>query len=151
VQGEVVPFLIPKDFCGCGCGLFGVAKYGRLKHVRGCPCRSCTGRRTYRTGHKSQGKAAHKLGLVPDGQKARSNEEDQGGALRYENKTGSVARPVVTAFRNVRNQSEGSRPFGDNRPFLGTFEHGELHVGVFDLEKQVEVATAILLNHGWEL
>jgi len=148
---DVVVPLDRKVDCPCGCGLFGVARYGRLKHCRGCTCRSCSGRRVRSLGHKSQGKAAHKLGLVPSGRKARSNEEDEAGALRYENKTGRVARPVITAFRNVRAQSEATRPFGDVRPFLATFDADGLHVGVFDLDHQVELALAILRNHGFEV
>lgn len=137
-----------KQDCPCGCGRFGVLKFGPLKHVKGCTCRSCAGRRAFKTGHRSEKPAAQKLGLIPKGGRARHHEEHQGGALRYENKTGGAARPVITAFRNVRGQSEASRPYGDHRPFVGTFDYDGLHVGVFDLDHAVQVAVALLEAHG---
>jgi hypothetical protein len=122
-----------------------------LKHVKGCPCKSCWGRRANTIGRPSQGKAARHLGLVPEGRRARHHEEDQGGGVRFENKTGSAAKPVITAFRKVAVQSEGSRSFGDHRPFVGTFDHDGCHVGVFELATILDVAVAVLIGHGYKV
>ena len=110
--------------CPDGCGLFGTPT--RNGHVRGCkgppgqPCRSCIGRRSKIKGRTKQRAAQVALGMVGPGTMLGPNhEENWMGKLRVEVKAGAQVRPAATAFRRMRDQSEASRPIGDNRPFLG--------------------------------
>jgi hypothetical protein len=103
-----------------GCGKFGLLgkpdRWGR-RHVRGCPCRSCIGRRNRRNGQRKQGKARKILGIVGPTLGA-DHEENWRGALRLEVKSGHrESFPVDTRYRAMRKQSDASKAYGDNRPF----------------------------------
>lgn len=114
-----------KGTCQCvaDCGLFGTL--GRpdrtgARHVRGCACRVCMGRRNRRNGMVKQRKATKLLGLS-HGQWAGAHEEALAGPLRTEVKaTLRHAKPVQTAYELMRAQSEAARSFGDNRPFIAS-------------------------------
>jgi hypothetical protein len=108
--------------CPDGCGLFGTPT--RNGHIRGCkgppgqPCWSCIGRRNKKGGASKQRLARGKLGI--DGPSlGADHEENWRGALRIEVKSGAQVNPAWTAFLRMEAQSEGSRPFGDNRPGAG--------------------------------
>lgn len=104
-----------------GCGLFGTLgkpdRFGR-RHVRGCPCRRCLGRRARRSGVTKQRKARRAMGIAGPTMGA-DHEENWRGNVRIEVKSGARdAGPVGTRFLANEGQSEGARPIGDNRPFM---------------------------------
>ena len=102
-----------KGDCPCGCGLFG--NITNQRHVRGCVCNRCRGKRNRSKGDTKARKARKALGI--GGVNSR-HEEVWGGALRVEVKAGAQIKPVVTAFLRCEVQSEQARPIGDHRPFM---------------------------------
>lgn len=115
-----------KADCECGlesCTLFGTL--GRpdrngLRHVRGCGCNVCRGRRNKRKGGEKQSRAAKALGIPHAGSMRPGNEEHWGGAVRTECKSGAQVKPIHTRYVGAHAQSELSRSIGDNRPFVFT-------------------------------
>lgn len=110
-----------KGYCGCAdrCDKFGTL--GRpdrngARHVRGCPCRVCLGRRSKRKGQRKQSKAVTALG-IPRSSLHPGHEEHLGGTVRIEVKAGAQVKPVMTRFLAAEMQSEAHRPYGDHRPF----------------------------------
>lgn len=90
----------------------------KVGHVRGCPCPRCGGSRNRRNGLNEQRAFAKAAGIVRASFRgANGNEEAWGDPLRWEHKAGAQVRPVVTAYRRARRQSEASRAVGDTRPF----------------------------------
>ena len=111
-----------KRECPDGCGLFGHPT--RNGHVRGCkgppgqPCMSCIGRRNKKGGMRKQRAARKALGIAGPSLGA-DHEENWRYAVRTEVKSGAQVRPAWTAYLRMEAQSEASRPFGDNRAFVG--------------------------------
>jgi len=125
-----------KGYCECdgqddknpdvvlGCGLYGTL--GRpdragLRHVRGCRCKRCLGRRARRSGVAKQRVARRALGI--DGPSlGADHEENWRGRVRVEVKSGHrESVPVQTRFLGCEAQSEAARSIGDNRPFMAIF------------------------------
>lgn len=111
--------------CGCGCGLYGRLKKPNKAGVRcvanRCKCKSCQGRKNRNNGHKKQNKGARALGLVTS-KFAPSDEENLGGHLRFEHKSGAHdAGPIRTRYEACRAQSDAARSIGDVRPFVAGF------------------------------
>lgn len=105
----------PKGECMCGmesCTLFGTLgredKQGR-RHVRGCACPVCRGRRNRKSGLAKQSKAARALG-VPAGKFVPSNEESWGGYFANEVKSGKQVGPVANWWRRVEAQVLANEP-----------------------------------------
>lgn len=122
-MSEVTPNMKPFGACGCGCGKEGTLRVkayrdGTVCVSRGCPCARCRGKANRSRGDAAGRKVRKALGLV--GASTR-HEEGWGGPVRTESKAGAQAKPVHTAHRNVKAQSEQSRPIGDSRPFVGAF------------------------------
>jgi hypothetical protein len=111
-----------KGDCECGderCTLYGTLRKpdrAGKRHVRGCPCRSCLGRRNRSKGDSKARRARILLGIP--GANSR-HEEVWGGDVRVEVKAGAQVRPAINAFEKMRSQSEAARPIGDIRPFVG--------------------------------
>jgi hypothetical protein len=137
----------------CECGLADCTQYGALgrprrdgtRHVRGCACRSCRGKANRSKGTRKQRAARRALGIAGPSLGA-DHEENWRGAVRVEVKAGAQVRPAATAFRKMRDQSEGSRPIGDNRPFAGIAMPDGESDGIFmcRLSDLAEVATAVV-------
>lgn len=135
VQNNLKPF----GACGCGCGKEGTLRVkawrdGVVCVSRGCTCPRCRGKRNRAKGDAAGRKIRKQLGLA--GANTR-HEEHWSGPSRTESKEGGIARPVITAHQNAKNQSEAARPIGDNRPFVGSFTYrGKtvFTVGADDLE-----------------
>lgn len=113
----------------CGCELDDCALYGTLgradrngrRHVRGCLCAVCRGRRNRRKGQRKQAAAVTALG-IPRSSLHPGHEELLGGTVRVEVKAGGrIANPVWTRFRDCERQSEAHRPIGDHRPFAAVY------------------------------
>lgn len=108
----------------CQCELDGCALHGTLgredrngrRHVRGCACRVCLGRRNKRKGSSKQAKAVTALG-IPRTSLHPGHEEFLGGTIRVEVKAGAQTKPAWTRYRLCEAQSEAQRPIGDHRPF----------------------------------
>lgn len=119
VWSNLKPDLEP---CVCGCETVARPRTkawadGLGPHARGCPCRRCLGSRSNKGGHRKQGKALRGIGAP----RAVRNEENIGGTLRTEVKSGATAQPVWTKFLASEKQSEQNRPRGDGRPFVAVF------------------------------
>jgi hypothetical protein len=98
-------------------GMLGKPDRNGFRHVRGCPCRTCLGRRNRRNGQRKQSKARNILGIAGPTLGA-DHEENWRGALRCEVKSGADdANPVDRRYRRQRKQSDASKAIGDNRPF----------------------------------
>ena len=109
----------------CECGLSSCELYGTLgrpdkggaRHIRGCACNRCRGRRNRAKGQRKQRAARKALG-IPGPTLGADHEELWRGAVRVEVKAGGrMANPVETRWRAMKNQSDASTAFGDNRPF----------------------------------
>lgn len=152
---EVQSFLKPDPIeCGCGCGREGQPKVKPWSNgqvcVKNCDhskCPRCRGRNNKRSGGKNQRAAARGLGIQRSSI-STGHEENAGGAIRFEHKSGAQAKPVWTRFMLSEQQSEAARPIGDPRPFIATFSVlGDSEtLGVFRLSNATEVAHAILDN-----
>jgi hypothetical protein len=142
--------LKPKGECECkvGCGKFSTLgkpdREGR-RHARLCPCPSCRGRRSKRTGQQGQAKAAKALGIPTGGSLRPGHEEHFSGLVRTEIKAGKQANPVLTRYRLSEAQSEVQRPIGDNRPFVAVFEPEGVSYGlvVIRTDKLTEAVAAL--------
>lgn len=140
-----------KGPCECrdDCGLFGTL--GRpdsddRRHVRGCCCRSCKGRRARRGGLAKQRLARKRLGIAGPSLGA-DHEENWRGAVRVEVKSGSrEATPVQIRYLACEKQAEAGRAIGDNREFVAIFMPPGTSEGfvVVRLSKMEKVARAWL-------
>lgn len=150
-MAEVETRFKPFGTCGCGCGKEGNLRVkawrdGVLCVARGCTCPRCRGKRNRQKGDAAGRKARKALGLV--GANTR-HEELWGGPARTESKEGGIARPVITAHGNAKNQSEQARPMGDNRPFLGSFTYRNRTVFTVDSEDMEAVVFALAESWGF--
>lgn len=92
-----------KGDCPCGCGLFGTVSGGR--HVRGCSCMACRGRRNRRKGLGKQREARKRLGVAPSHKFGDANEERWGDPIfANEVKAGKQIGPAVTAWLRIEAQ-----------------------------------------------
>lgn len=122
--------LLKPEPTACPCGDQRCDKVGQprakkmsdgLHHVRGCPCVRCRASRKYKDAHSKQNKGARELGLVT-GKFAPSDEENLGGHLRFEHKSGANdAGPIRTRYEACRAQSDAAKAIGDHRPFVAGF------------------------------
>lgn len=156
---EVVSRLKERGYCQCGddrCsgtepgnplyGTLGRPDKANRRHVTGCPCARCRGRRNKRKGQRKQAKATTALG-IPRSSLHPGHEEFLGGTVRVECKAGGrMANPVWTRFRDCEAQSEASRPIGDHRPFAALFMPDGQSDGlvVVKLSQVYEFAAAIV-------
>jgi hypothetical protein len=144
--------LKPFGVCSCGCGREGNYRAkpwadGSLC-TRNCDkarCPRCRGRANRSRGDAAGRKARKALGLM--GVRSR-HEEVWGGPTRTESKAGGIARPVITAHRNAKNQSEVSRPMGDNRPFCGSFTYDGRTVFTVDGDDLESFVGAMAVHFG---
>ena len=144
-MSEVETRFKPFGPCGCGCGKEGNLrvrpwKDGTVCVARGCSCKRCKGKAVRSHGDAAGRKARKALGL--GGVRSR-HEEVWGGPVRTESKSQGVARPVITAHSNAKNQSEQARPMGDNRPFLGSFTYRNRTVFTVDADDMEAVVFAL--------
>lgn len=91
--------------------------------IRDCECWKHRGARNRRKGQVKQRQARKRLEKafgVPAGrtQASTANEETWRLPVRIEVKSGYVAAPVGTFYRNTRIQAEKDHAIGDIRPFL---------------------------------
>jgi hypothetical protein len=102
--------------CACGCGLEGYAKKnGHVKRL--CRCRACIGGQNRTRGMSSQRQFQKIAGIKQASWRgANGNEESWRDPFCWEHKDGAQVRPVVTAYRRIRNQIEANRAIGDHRP-----------------------------------
>jgi hypothetical protein len=146
---EQLPMQGPtKADCPDNCGLFGTLKKpfkDGVRHVRGCKCKQCGGRRVKSTGAISQ-RADRRMLKIPYISSIRTgHEEYDGGTVLRESKSGKQVKPLHTAFTKAEKraldlwaaevdikelgplltaylkaetQSNASRRIGDTRPFL---------------------------------
>lgn len=155
---DVTPNLKPDGYGPCECGTdacyewhaddvkrLGKPDKGGKRHVHGCKCPACRGRRNRRKGDTKAGKARKALNI--GGVNSR-HEELFGGALRIEVKAGKIVAPAVTAYERNRAQSEQSRSVGDNRPFAAVWMPDGSRDGVIAcrLSDLTAVAVAVLEN-----
>lgn len=111
----------PKGYCQCGtepCDLYGtLGKPDRhdKRHVRGCKCKVCGGRRNRKGGLAKQRVAARALG-VQQGKFVATNEESWGGYFANEVKSGKQVGPVANWWARVEAQVLANQP-----------DHGGLH------------------------
>ncbi len=112
------------------------------QRIKNCGDPVARGGRARRKGKRAQRAVANKLG-IPSGIDG-GNEETWRSALRIEVKQGKQVQAAVTAFRRTRDQSEQSRPTGDNRPFMGVVVHEGLEVCLIALDDLENVASAVL-------
>lgn len=111
-----------KGDCECGtdaCTLFGTLgrsdKQGR-RHVRGCGCRVCLGRRNRRGGLTKQRVARKALGVKP--QKFGDSNEERWSDEHFANevKSGKQCGPLLNWWRKVEAQVQANEAeFGDRR------------------------------------
>lgn len=150
-SADVSPNLKPKGPCECdldACTLFGTLgredRTGK-RHVRGCPCNRCRGKRNRAKGD-SKARAARKA-LAIGGVNSR-HEELFGGALRVEIKAGGQIAPAYSAFVRCEQQSEQARPVGDVRPFAAVFMPDGTTDGVLAIRmsRALDFAVALLEN-----
>lgn len=91
--------------------------------VRDCTCSGCRGRRNRSKGKRTQREVrrqAERAFGVPAGptMAATANEETWRLPVRVEVKSGGVAKPVGTFYRNTKAQADLSKAIGDIRPFM---------------------------------
>lgn len=107
-----------KGECPCpdlSCTLYGTIRPG--KHIRGCKCRSCLGRRNRRSGLKKQREARKALGVAPSHKFGDANEENWHDPLwANEVKSGKQCGPVQNAWLRAEKQILSNRAdHGDRR------------------------------------
>lgn len=100
-----------------------VCKAGNDPCSRKEPCRSCLGRRNWRSGMTKQRQARKALEVVTGTQAARfsgltGNEEGWALPVRVECKSGAQVNPIGTRFRLAEEQSAAAKAIGDARPFV---------------------------------
>lgn len=143
MSAQVTPNLKPDpEPCVCGCGVVGMPT--KKGHVRNCDrrkCASCRNRANRKGGMRKQRTGIRALG-APVGV---GDEENIGGYLRTEVKSGLIAQPVWTKFLASEKQSEQNRPVGDLRPFVALFMGSGTSDGlvVFRLSKVAETVQAL--------
>lgn len=113
----------------CGCGDESCTAWGTYKRdnndgtrcvSRQCKCRRCRGRQNRKRGIDKQRKATKQLGLS-HGQFAGTHEEALQGPVVTEHKADARhAKPIATAYRRMRAQSDAARSIGDVRPFVAS-------------------------------
>lgn len=123
-----------KADCPCGCGRFGRPLKTRSGHIRGCTCKPCLAGRNSQAGKRRHRGIARKLGAMQPGATATSEEERWNTPFRYEVKTGAQVGPIVTRYRNAREQSLGHKALGDPRPFAFIAAHDGLELVVVELD-----------------
>lgn len=97
-----------KGECPCGCELFGNVTKG--KHVRGCTCAACRGRRNRRKGLSKQREARKRLGVAPSNKFGDANEENWGDSIfANEVKAGKQIAPAVTAWLRIETQVQSNQ------------------------------------------
>lgn len=112
-----MPGSLLKDKADCECGDERCTLYGTLgkedrqgrRHVRGCPCPSCRGRRNNKQGKAKQRKAARQLG-IGDGRFVPANEENWAGLFANEVKSGKQVGPITNWFTRVEHQVVANQP-----------------------------------------
>jgi hypothetical protein len=139
---DVEPNFKEQGQCGCissGCPREGVLNKhiyrDGTRHIRGCPCARCRGRKTRRGGNDGQRDTARRVGVTKVGSILASHEELYDGETRIEVKTGAQIRPLINAFDKHMAQSEASRPVGDSRPFVlhvRLVPHGKRQLTTFE-------------------
>jgi len=100
------------------CPLFGTlgrADRQGVRRVRGCADPAARGRRNRTKGDAKARRARKKLGL---GGHLTRHEENWGGALRTEIKSGLQVGPIATRFQAAKAQSDAAKALGDIRPFV---------------------------------
>lgn len=127
--------------CPCGCGATGQPT--KKGHVRSCDkrkCASCRNRSNRNNGRRKQRDGVRALGTYDV-----TNEENVGGLLRTEVKSGGIAAPVWTRFLASEKQSEQNRPTGDVRPFVALYMGEGTSDGlvVFRLSKIAETVQSL--------
>lgn len=128
--------------CPCGCGVVGrPTKKGHVPLCDRKKCASCRNRANRKGGMRKQRTGIRALG-APVGV---GDEENIGGGLRTEVKSGGIAGPVWTKFLASEKQSEQNRPIGDFRPFVALFMGTGTSDGlvVFRLSKIAETTQAL--------
>lgn len=120
---NVEPNLKLKAQCECGldsCDLYGTL--GRpdrtgLRHVRGCQCNHCRGKRNRTKGLTKQRAARKMLGVAPTSKFGDANEERwQDAHFANEVKSGKQVGPVLNWWRRVEAQVLATEAdFGDRR------------------------------------
>lgn len=125
-QDEVTPRMKPEAVvCPCSdvnCNVMGrpLTKMSRdgLYHVVRCRCISHRNGRNRKNGLTAQRKAARAIGVPASNGFLPANEEQFGGAVRMESKSGAIVRPMFTAFWKAWLQSDQARALGDMRPIV---------------------------------
>ena len=155
MSGDVLPLQGPdKGDCGCGCGAFGTLKRawsdGSRCVARQCKCKRCMGRANKRKGQTKQRSAAKAVGIVVN-RVGAGHEENYGGSLRIEAKSGAQVGPIHPRDLAAKSQSEAARSIGDPRPFAfmampDGASYGLLVVSTDDLAAVVQ---ALIENWGW--
>lgn len=116
------------------------------QRVRLCGDPQARGKRDRSKGDRKAATARKALGAM--GANSR-HEEHWGGGLRIEAKAGAQVGPIFTRYQAAKNQSEASRPIGDNRPFVMAAMPdrgpGLLVVEIGELE---QIVAALLENWG---
>lgn len=108
-----------KGRCPCEhprCTLYGTVTKGR--HVRGCPCDRCNGKRNRKSGLDRQREARKALGIPPQ-KFGDANEERWADAhFRTEVKSGKQVGPFVNLWVRCEAQIDANRPDhgDDGRP-----------------------------------
>lgn len=102
------------------CPKFGtLRKAGRdgRRRVDGCGDPVARGKRNKRNGGRKQRLAAVRLG-IPLTRLAGGHEENYGGHVRIEVKSGGQVGPIWTRFLDAEAQSLARKSVGDTRPFI---------------------------------
>jgi hypothetical protein len=134
----------------CPCGLDSCGRFGKLTkkvgHVRGCPCPRCRGGRNRQSGMRRQREFQKKAGIKQSAWRgANGNEESWRDPFRWEHKADlRFAKPVVTAWRNVKEQVEKNSVIGDPRPIAAGFTHDGVQLVVLDAETWRTVVVPLL-------
>jgi hypothetical protein len=104
-----------KGECPCGCDLYGNITNGR--HVRGCVCKRCMGKRNRSKGLTKQREARKRLGVAPSHKFGDANEENWNDPIfANEVKSGAQIKPAVTAWTRIETQVKGNESdFGSRR------------------------------------
>lgn len=115
----------PQVACPCRCGTVGVLRRKVMKdglaHVHRCPCNRCQGGRNRRRGQESASDWRQEAGVPSARWKGRNANEETWAddEYRYEHKNdGLNARPVASAYKRTRAQSDTAKAIGDPRPFV---------------------------------
>lgn len=123
-----------KADCPCGCGRYGKPVKSRRGHIRGCTCKPCLAGRNSQSGKRTHRRLARQLAAMQPGATATSEEERWNTTYRYEVKSGAQVGPVVTKYRNAKQQSMTHKAFGDPRPFAFIASHDGLDLVVVELD-----------------